>query len=370
MKCTRCGTEIPKDRVYCGACGKEVQLVPDYNFLEDDVLSRIIQEGAKTTVLDADPKTKVTHKKKKSRYIIAMLGLVLVGALLIFYLVYENVQQKHANSYDYQYGLAEEYLASKDYENALLYYENALALRPLDDNAQRAIIEVYLNTGKKESAIALLREMIAEEPQDKISYQKLIELYAEDEEYGKIRELCEDVKDTELLELFTDYLVEKPMFSRISGTYINPIDITISSENGYDIYYTTDGSDPAESGLLYQDAISLEEGTTVISAVTKNQKGIYSEEVRATYTIRYEAPDMPKVMPIGGSYLEPQMITIDVPSDCVAYYTWDGSDPTESSAVYIEPLEMPMGNQVLSVMLVNSVGLKSSIYRVNYVYMP
>ena len=79
---------------------------------------------------------------------------------------------------------------------------------------------------------------------------------------------------------------------------------------------------------------------------------------------------MPNVMPSGGTYTEPQMITIQMPFDCTAYYTWDGSDPTEASMKYTGPLEMPQGNQVLSVILVNSVGLKSSVYRVNYVYMP
>lgn len=380
MKCTRCGAEIPKNYMYCSSCGKEVQLVPDYNFLEDDVLSSIIQEGVKENASRSDLKEKVskakssakdlTRRKKKGGYIVGAVCLIIAGAALASFLIYTDIQKKHANSYDYQYEQAEEYLSLKDYENALLYYQNALNLRPADNHAQNAMVEIYLTTGKKESAIKLLHEMIVEEPQDKASYEKLISLYAEDEKYDKIRELCEGVRDADILELFTDYLVEQPIFSRISGTYVNQTKITISSSKEYDIYYTLDEEDPAKTGMLYRSPISLEEGTTVITAVTRNRQGIYSEPVKATYTIRYEAPDMPKVTPAGGTYVEPQMITIQVPSDCVAYYTWDGSNPTTSSAVYSGPLEMPMGNQVLSVLLVNSVGLKSSIYRVNYVYMP
>ena len=380
MKCTRCGAEIPKNYMYCSSCGKEVQLVPEYNFLEDDVLSSIIQEGAKANIPGADLGTedskadicakKITRRKKMRRYIVGAVCLIVVSAALVSFLIYKDIQKKHANSYDYQYEQAEEYFSVKDYENALLYYQNALELRPSDNDAQNAIVEIYLITEKKDSAIKLLHEMIVEEPQDKASYEKLISLYAEDEKYDKIRELCEDVKDADILELFTDYLVEQPTFSRISGTYVNPTKITISCAKGYDIYYTLDDEDPSETGMLYREPISLEEGTTVITAVTRNRQGIYSEAVKATYTVRYEAPDMPKVTPTGGVYVEPQMITIQVPSDCVAYYTWDGSNPTTSSPVYSGPLEMPMGNQVLSVMLVNSVGLKSSIYRVNYVYMP
>ena len=108
----------------------------------------------------------------------------------------------------------------------------------------------------------------------------------------------------------------------------------------------------------------------MITAVARNEKGIYSEPVTAEYTIRYEPPDMPSVIPAGGTYSEPQTITIQVPSDCTAYYTWDGSDPSKESFRYTGPIEMPMGNQVLSVILINSVGLESRIYRVNYVYMP
>ena len=51
-------------------------------------------------------------------------------------------------------------------------------------------------------------------------------------------------------------------------------------------------------------------------------------------------------------------------------FTWDGSDPVKGSVKYTGPLEMPPGNQVLSVILINSVGLRSCVYRVNYIYMP
>lgn len=382
MKCKRCGAEIPQGYVYCSVCGKEVQLVPDYNFLEDDMLSDIIQKGVRGTVplqkQESEPeenrkrqKTGRISNRKKSIYIWSIICVVIVAAVLTLFFVHAEIQKKHDNSYDYQYALAEEYLSEEDYENALYYFNRALELNPSDKKARNQIIAIYLNTGEKDRAITILEEMIADNPKDQAAYQKLIDIYAEDKEYEKIRELCEDVKNRDILELFTDYLVDQPTFSRISGTYTNALNIVISSSKGYDIYYTTDGSDPIENGTWYHNAIPLkEEGTTVISAVTQNAEGIYSEVVKATYTIEYEAPSMPKVTPAGGNYSEPQMITIHVPADCVAYYTWDGSTPTEASDVYTGALEMPEGNQVLSVILVNSVGLKSSVYRVNYIYMP
>ena len=48
MRCTHCGAMIPDDQVVCPECGAEVQIVPDYNPL-DDVLTREVKgsvEGA------------------------------------------------------------------------------------------------------------------------------------------------------------------------------------------------------------------------------------------------------------------------------------------------------------------------------------
>ena len=48
MICTRCGAEFPDDQMVCPICGAEVQIVPDYNPL-DDVLAQEVRgsvEGA------------------------------------------------------------------------------------------------------------------------------------------------------------------------------------------------------------------------------------------------------------------------------------------------------------------------------------
>ena len=48
MRCAHCGAIIPDDQMVCPRCGAEVQIVPDYNPL-DDVLTREVKgsvEGA------------------------------------------------------------------------------------------------------------------------------------------------------------------------------------------------------------------------------------------------------------------------------------------------------------------------------------
>lgn len=55
MRCTHCGADIAEDQMFCPECGAEVQIVPDYNPL-DDVLAREVKgsvEGA-TRQLETD----------------------------------------------------------------------------------------------------------------------------------------------------------------------------------------------------------------------------------------------------------------------------------------------------------------------------
>ena len=53
--------------------------------------------------------------------------------------------------------------------------------------------------------------------------------------------------------------------------------------------------------------------------------------------------------------------------NCKIYYTWDGSDPDESSSEYTEPVEIPGGNNVLSVIAIDqTTGKCSDIYRNRY----
>ena len=45
--------------------------------------------------------------------------------------------------------------------------------------------------------------------------------------------------------------VQNPVFSVDSGFYDEPFDLTLSAGYGNKIYYTLDGSNPIDNGLLY-----------------------------------------------------------------------------------------------------------------------
>ena len=44
MKCIYCGEELKDGSLFCSKCGKEVQMVPDYNLFDDDYLKQVLAE--------------------------------------------------------------------------------------------------------------------------------------------------------------------------------------------------------------------------------------------------------------------------------------------------------------------------------------
>ncbi len=49
MKCIYCGKELAEGELFCPACGKAVQIVPDYNVYDDDYLKEVLaQENPKS----------------------------------------------------------------------------------------------------------------------------------------------------------------------------------------------------------------------------------------------------------------------------------------------------------------------------------
>ncbi len=131
MKCANCGAEIRVGCVYCPVCGKEAQIVSDYNILEDDYLDSLLQEGEKPSVPSkskqkekaAKPKQeKPTGKKsKKSLYIVIFILLFVAAFALIGGILFAK-----SLSYEGRMEKAEDAYEKKAYEKAISYAKQAL----------------------------------------------------------------------------------------------------------------------------------------------------------------------------------------------------------------------------------------------------
>lgn len=392
MKCANCGAEIKVGCIYCSVCGREAQIVSDYNLLEDDFLRDALKENEKNQAerikkkpLPAQTKenhtqksesnqtgkkgkTKKGNRKHKKRVVFAIVAIILL--IILVTVIIMLINDSRNNSYDYQMQQARSYQNDKNYREAESSVKRALELEPNDLEAKLFLADIYVLRGDSLEAVKLLEEVCKEQPDSKEAFQKLIQLYGERKNYEAIQLLWEQVDDMEILELFAEYIPEMPEFDTAEGIHTEPITIAILAEQDSKIYYTLDGTDPKQ-GLEYYSPIPVEPDQKVhIRAIAKNSYNIYSEEIEGDFQVELLKPEVPKVTPSGGSFYNQQPITVEVPEGCKVYYTWGGTAPTTESRQYTEPIYLPEGNNILSLLVVDEYGMTSDVLKCNYIYMP
>ena len=390
MKCVHCGANIPDDQMICPVCGAEVQIVPDYNPL-DDVLAREVRgsvEGAtrqirtddirryrredltkninSTRVLSEDEMERIRSNRRKStnnternsaelrrqrqarqqkrleaakrkrRRLLLTLAAVVI---LIGFGIYVAYQNSYTGMLKKGYRAVNE----KEYMAAEKYFDRAIIKDKSRPDAYVGLAEIYLDQNDTDGAEDVYLSAIETQPTNEKLYQAAIDFYMETKQPEKVASLLEDCEDDNVLASVSEYVCEDPEFKPEEGPYKEVQEITISSDTEGEIYYTTDGTDPtAKTGKKYKEPILLEkEGTTEIRAIVVNMKGIPSGVISQTYTIEFPIADAPAVTPSTGRYTDPQKITITVPDGYTAYYTTDGSEPTASSEKYTGPIDMP-----------------------------
>lgn len=396
MICRHCGAAIPDDQMVCPRCGAEVQIVPDYNPL-DDVLAREVKgsvEGATrqiqtddirryrrggrdqnvnaTRVLSQDEMDRIRKdrryggrqtdpgrrntdelrrqrqqkrleaaKRKRRNLLITLfviLALIVAGVVIVYQNSYTGMIRKGYNA-----------IQTRDYTAAERYFERAIIKDKSRPEAYVGQAEIYIDQDDLDSAEEVFQDAIQTQPSNVKLYQAAIDFYMDTEQAAKISELLQDCEDETVLDAVADYISSAPEFSPEEGTFEEVQEITLTSETGEDIYYTLDGSDPsAESGTKYTEPILLQdEGEFEIRAVAVNARGIPSVVSSGTYVIQFPIVDAPAVTPSTGQYSQPQQITITVPDGYTAYYTMDGTTPTASSTRYTGPVMMPENAQTI-----------------------
>lgn len=384
MKCSKCGAEIETGSVFCKKCGEPVQMVPDYNILEDDFLVSLLDEQqnakqeSKTLEEKAVKSEKNTsnrvgkestkkqngfaalwkNKKARAGIIAGIIALVILIVFLVLYLT----------SYDHYVAKGKAADTKEEYTEALTYYNRAIKKNNAKAKAKILAANDYMKLTEYDKAEELLLSVIEKDSDNVAAYKSLIVLYLTTGSYDKLDFLQAQVTNQKIIDLFNDHLVSAPVFSVDGGKYDDDVIIELHAKTGK-IYYTLDGSDPTEGGILYTEPFTLKEGTTTVQAVCEDGEKV-SEVIAKRYKISYADPEAPVVIPAGGSFATPTTITVEVPEGASVYYTWDGTTPTQSSAKYTAPIEMMEGNNILSLLLVDKHGKTSNVSEYNYKYIP
>ncbi|WP_029066741.1 zinc-ribbon domain-containing protein [Lachnobacterium bovis] len=129
MKCKKCGNDLQDGTIYCPKCGKEVQIVPDYNEFDEEYLKNLImQEQINDSFVENDrissDEISIYPGNKKGRIII-LGGMITAIVLAIAVVVYTSITNYHLNSYDYQISKGKEAVKEKNYDLAIKYYNKS-----------------------------------------------------------------------------------------------------------------------------------------------------------------------------------------------------------------------------------------------------
>ncbi len=336
-----------------------------------------------TSRIDADEKNKkntagkssvkTTQRKNKGGKIAAIVCTVILSVAIIIALAFftiNSVIKKAQDNFAYYNNTGIAYVQSQKYADAIPYLEKALTFEESEGkvNLRFSLYDCYVATNDTEKAISMLYNILKI---DEYNLEAIVDLENYYEKAGvteALVELYNKYKDTQAADAVAKYYVEAPAVSVESGEYTTDIEVKLTSDYGYNIYYTLDGSDPTVNSSLYSKEIEISEGTITLKCIAANQYNIVSDIVSAEYKVEYKAPDAPTISPRSGSYETEQLIVIgNIPAGGKAYYTLDNTTPTDKSTLYTGPFDMPSGNNVLSVITYDKNGQKSSVVKRNYV---
>lgn len=362
MKCPNCGAQIGDGHLYCEYCGREIQIVPEFEpEIENSIhatLSGVATEINDTTAAkngkDSLPpaqkrlrppgkRTKRGTKKKHTFGSKRRLLLVTGAAFLLLCLGIGTLSL--LPEYHYRRGLTA--LEKGSYEMAILRFSRAVSLSGENTAFLNGLANAYYLDGQLPLAEEVCLEILTLEADNAQAYDRLLSIYGDTKAYEKAAVLLQDCPNPDIPQKYPDYLASPPAFDIAGGTYQEKISVKLMANAAGTIYYTTDGSEPDEESTVYTTPIPMESGAYTIKAFYRNPYGVCSSVVTEAYYLDVELPKPPVVEPASGTYTHPEQITVEVPDGCSVYYTTDQTMPDASSSLYTGPFWMPTGHSTL-----------------------
>lgn len=280
--------------------------------------------------------------------------------------------------------LGRELLEQAYFTRALEMLEVAVEREPNNVDALVLMGQAYTELDRMDEAIAIYESLIEEiAPAHPSAYRNLIKIYQQQgysaEALALMKRAAENANSTqEFTVMLREYTPAAPTLSHQEGRYIDEIDVTITIPEGQTVYYSTDGTDPSESGLVYTAGtqIHIPEGKMTIKAIGFTENGTPSEQITANYTVIIPTPAAPKANYASGVYKKAPKVSLRPGSEdkkenekiVAIYYTLDGRQATTESTLYDpeHPIQLPIGDSRLRAIAVASNGKVS--YEMNVTY--
>lgn len=279
--------------------------------------------------------------------------------------------------------LGKELLDQAYFTRAIDTLQIAIDREPENVDALILMGQAYTEVGRVEEATAIYESLISDiAPAHPSAYRNLIKIYQSQgynaEALALMKVASQKATSTQEFDvMLREYTPTAPVLSKQEGRYTEEIDVTISIPEGQAVYYSTDGTDPSESGLVYTAGTKLHvpEGKMTIKAIGFTENGTPSEQITADYTIIIPTPAAPKANYQSGKYKRAPKVSLR-PGDedkkaspiVAIYYTLDGRQATTESTRFDpdNPIQLPTGKSTLRAIAVAENGKISYEMSVTY----
>ncbi len=280
--------------------------------------------------------------------------------------------------------LGRELLEQAYFSRSLAMLEVAIEREPENVDALILMGQAYTELGRTDEAVEIYESLIHEiAPAHPSAYRNLIRIYQQQGYHAEALALMKtasiNANSTQEFDvMLREFTPETPSLSHPEGRYQDEIDVTITIPEGQTVYYTIDGTDPSESGLVYSEGtkIHVAEGKLTLKAIGFNETGTPSEQITANYTVIIPTPSAPKANYASGVYKKAPKVSLRPGSEdekenekiVAIYYTLDGRQATTESTLYDpdHPIQLPIGDSRLRAIAVASNGKIS--YEMNVTY--
>jgi len=291
---------------------------------------------------------------------------------------------KEANS-SALWAVGEELMNTGDMEGAIKNFEKAKkqdeAEGLVDVDGLLMLGSVYEAAGRTDDAAKLYEQIYTDTPSRTEAYVNHIRILrnsGNEDDLAKAGELMklayEKTGESTFQTQRRDLLPAVPEVDLTAGYYEAKKYITISSYQGYDVYWTFDeNAELPSGGTLWTEKVFLDEGIWNLRAVAVNGK-LVSDELKGTYKIIMPSPQTPQCNLAPGAYKTRQRVRLrpgkdnEKDDDIVIYYTVDGSIPNSDCPIYSgDPVLLPSGRVVtIKAIAVNKYNKVSNMLEVKY----
>lgn len=379
MKCPKCGNDIKEGHLYCDKCGEEIRIVPDFDVTSDDKIDIHFTDDIDTTgVLDELSKVETKDIRKdidnestkeitlteQSRDNSIIKALVIAGAICVVIALIGIAINNKVNTFysiDSQYEKAFAQFENEDYEGSIKTLKHATALDEDDTKTQLLLADNYFMLEKYDESNAVLYKLLEYYPEDPAIVERIVNNYKAKDDYQSINKLLGSDVAVEFKDTYSEYVVEEVEFSVPSGEYDEEQILELSTSDDSIIYYTIDGTEATEAGLLYSEPIVLSDGEYEINAISVNNAGVKSENKKASYKIDAYTPESPIIKTEAGTYNIPEPIEVSYEEFDLCYYTIDGDDPTTEDEMYHGPIPMYIGTHTYKFASISNKGVSSEV---------